>query len=952
MSEARPSGSDPEEHIEFPFPFPPYDVQQQLMSHIFSVVKQGKGCVGIFESPTGTGKTLSIITSTLHWLLDVYPGQREEEIRSETKVEDEFDWVAEFFTNQKVEEVKQKEKSKEDRKEKAERRIAYWKRKLQSKHSSSMTGFGGLGVRKNVKLSGGGDKTDHRNGDGAKAPLDDDKFIVDWEEPTVPGTDDDSLDAAFRAKLARAQKRGGRFSDSDDDDDNDVEENPAVLAAKRAKDEAERKSLFGEDGEAMGIGEEEEEETPKIILCSRTHSQLVQFVQEIKKTSFKDRIRCVSLGSRKNLCVNPEVLKLGSTQRINDQCLDLLQGKGMSSLSISSKDDKGNKKKVTATNTSSSSSLSSSSSSSSKQKRGRQKRKSKAASSKCPFLDPTTQIVFTDHVVTQLRDMEELHELGKNLHTCSYYGSRASVASAHLVTMPYTSLLHKATRQSLGVKVKGNVIVIDEAHNLIESINQVHSVHLPFTIVRQALSQLSQYLERYRMRLKGQNVIQIQKILNLMSRLLNAMSPNGKQNGGRVSSKKKGLHNKSIETSESLVPRGSPSSEDPEKMEIETSREQKVRNNGPPPVTLTSPTTSVAAAGATPATKSAESVPISSKLVTVNDFMFECQLDNINLFKLTSYIADSDIVKKLNGFTEWFEEETSQVVISSPSPSLSSATPSAPSSSPSSAASPSASSSHVDPSVLPNQQQPGTEGKKAEAEQAPQRSSHISALAIVRDFLTAVSNQNRDGRILLQTGPSPKDRYVKYLMLNPSVNFQEILSEARAVLLLGGTMQPFNHFVEQLFSDLPAEKLHTFACGHVVSKENVLAVSLPCGPTGKKFNFTFQHRYAPAMLKDLGSVIVNVCKIVPDGVVLFFPSYKYEEEVCKFWQEHGYLDKIRTKKRFFRELRGASVEETLGEYTECILNGVRSPNQTGALVTCVVGGKMSEGINFSNGLAR
>lgn len=49
------------------------------------------------------------------------------------------------------------------------------------------------------------------------------------------------------------------------------------------------------------------QETPQIIFCSRTHSQLTQFVNEIKRTPFADGLRCVSLGSRKNLCVHPVV---------------------------------------------------------------------------------------------------------------------------------------------------------------------------------------------------------------------------------------------------------------------------------------------------------------------------------------------------------------------------------------------------------------------------------------------------------------------------------------------------------------------------------------------------------------------------------------------------------------------------------------------------------------------
>lgn len=50
--------------------------------------------------------------------------------------------------------------------------------------------------------------------------------------------------------------------------------------------------------------EEEEEKKLKVYFCSRTHSQLSQFVKELRKTVFADEMGVVSLGSRKNLCIN------------------------------------------------------------------------------------------------------------------------------------------------------------------------------------------------------------------------------------------------------------------------------------------------------------------------------------------------------------------------------------------------------------------------------------------------------------------------------------------------------------------------------------------------------------------------------------------------------------------------------------------------------------------------
>jgi hypothetical protein len=66
-------------------------------------------------------------------------------------------------------------------------------------------------------------------------------------------------------------------------------------------------------------------EVLKIFYCSRTHSQISQFVREIRKTSFN--VSLVSLGSRANLCINEDVVGLKGIDKMNDACLDMQQGK-------------------------------------------------------------------------------------------------------------------------------------------------------------------------------------------------------------------------------------------------------------------------------------------------------------------------------------------------------------------------------------------------------------------------------------------------------------------------------------------------------------------------------------------------------------------------------------------------------------------------------------------------
>ncbi len=61
------------------------------------------------------------------------------------------------------------------------------------------------------------------------------------------------------------------------------------------------------------------------------------------------------------------------------------------------------------------------------------------------------------------------------MNTCPYYATRAAIAAAHLVVLPYQTLMHKSTREACGIEMRDNVVIIDEAHNLPDAICAMHS---------------------------------------------------------------------------------------------------------------------------------------------------------------------------------------------------------------------------------------------------------------------------------------------------------------------------------------------------------------------------------------------------------------------------------------------------------------------------------------------
>uniref|UniRef100_A0A8C8I2F4 ATP-dependent DNA helicase DDX11 n=1 Tax=Oncorhynchus tshawytscha TaxID=74940 RepID=A0A8C8I2F4_ONCTS len=683
----------------FPFPYQPYPIQEQFMQALYGALEHGK--VGIFESPTGTGKSLSLICGALSWLRDHEEKRRQEadrllqgdggtslSISTTTSSSAEPDWITDFVQKKAERDFVSKLKSCED--------------------------------DEAVKLL---------------------QLSKDPQEGELNNPEEELIVAEYESD--DESKTKNKFCGGDDDDEDDLVE----------------------------------EHITKIYYCSRTHSQLAQFVHEVQKSPFSQDISLVPLGSRQNMCVNEEVRRLGSVQRINDRCMEMQKNKHVEG---------------------------------GKRKRG-------ASKAVCPYVGAQGLQTLRDTVLGAVRDIEQLLSLARETRSCPYYATRLAIPPAQLVVLPYQTVLHEGTRRASGVQLKGQVLIIDEAHNLSDVLSCIHSSELTGAQLCRAHSQLAQYSERYRSRLKAKNLMYIKQILFVVERLVRVL-------GGKL-----------------IFP------------------------------SLCLPAT---------------------ELLTINNFLFKAQIDNINLFKVQG-LPNRDTLS-------------------------------------------------VPLSLSPVESPPGQQGAAEDRELA------ASPMMQVEGFFMALTNANTDGRVVLHTQGSVAVSSMKFLLLNPAVHFAQVLKDCRAVIIAGGTMQPVSDFKQELLfsAGVGAERIIEFSCGHVIPPENILPIVLCSGPSGQELEFTFQNRDTPHMMEETGRVLSNLCNVVPGGVVCFFPSYDYSRRILDNWEASGVLARLSSKKKIFQEPKKANqVEKVLNEFSHIAF-------WKASLLFSVVGGKMSEGINFSDELGR
>jgi chromosome transmission fidelity protein 1 len=209
------------------------------------------------------------------------------------------------------------------------------------------------------------------------------------------------------------------------------------------------------------------------------------------------------------------------------------------------------------------------------------------------------------------------------------------------------------------------------------------------------------------------------------------------------------------------------------------------------------------------------------------------------------------------------------------------------------------------------------------------------------DFVEAMANTDDKGLILIDpTEPGT----LTYLLLNPSSVFEQVTREASAVVLVGGTLRPFEDVRAQLTS---SQNVFEHVNDHVIPRGNCLAMTAMRGPGGNTLTFTHETRNSDALLGEVASAIVGLCEIVPDGVIVFFTSFAYMEVFYKFLVRTGFLDQIASHKFLLRETKETRELEKIMRTFRAHID-----QSQGAILFAVVNGKLSEGINFADRYCR
>nr|AAL55708.1 RAD3-like DNA helicase [Plasmodium falciparum] len=215
-----------------------------------------------------------------------------------------------------------------------------------------------------------------------------------------------------------------------------------------------------------------------------------------------------------------------------------------------------------------------------------------------------------------------------------------------------------------------------------------------------------------------------------------------------------------------------------------------------------------------------------------------------------------------------------------------------------------------------------------------------SSLNIVCNFCTLLGNYFKGFIIICEPYPEATGIYdplIQFACLDSSIAMKTVINKYKSIILTSGTITPLElypkllNFKTVLTASFPMSFDRNCVCPLIVTKGSDLI------PLSSQFSL----RNDLSVIKNYGILLVDMCKCIPDGIVAYFPSYIYMEQVISSWYELGVIANILEYKLIFIETKDiVSTTIALHNFKKACDLG------KGAVFLSICRGKIAEGIDF------
>ncbi|GIQ87585.1 xeroderma pigmentosum group D protein [Kipferlia bialata] len=223
---------------------------------------------------------------------------------------------------------------------------------------------------------------------------------------------------------------------------------------------------------------------------------------------------------------------------------------------------------------------------------------------------------------------------------------------------------------------------------------------------------------------------------------------------------------------------------------------------------------------------------------------------------------------------------------------------------------------------------------------------YLEALALAAEDVEAEYYSVCDPDVYNQGDKERGGGVIRLICVSPRVAMEPVFELYRHTLLMSGTLLPFSMY-QTLLGIRDAQIACTADIAMVTQHRPVLPLVCTKGTDQVPVSTKFDARHASNVVKNYGLLVSSVCNSVPDGVIVFFPSFSYMQSALVEWNTQGILSQITASKLPF-------VESSDPLFTDAAVRMYKTTVDTGrgAVLFSVCRGRSSEGVDFTGSYGR
>lgn len=226
--------------------------------------------------------------------------------------------------------------------------------------------------------------------------------------------------------------------------------------------------------------------------------------------------------------------------------------------------------------------------------------------------------------------------------------------------------------------------------------------------------------------------------------------------------------------------------------------------------------------------------------------------------------------------------------------------------------------------------------------------SEFRPLLLVGDFITLLATYEKEGMaIILEPYNDFTGEYepvLRLACLDASLAMRWIMQKFRTVIITSGTLSPLDTYPRMLDFSVVVSASFNMS----MERRCVCPLIMTKGSDQVPLSSRYNDRQTEDIPRNYGHSLIQVAEHVPDGIVVFFVSYVFMQQVIKVWSEdNGILNELQKYKLLFVETQDA-IEASLAiqNYKAACDSG------RGAILLSVARGRAAEGIDFDNQYGR